>query len=549
MTHESTFQQKLKRATAILPAIQALIENDGSLSEFSVTELAAQFGVTAARIRSLHSFFDDLHADPNATRICYGTSCHLAKSGENEFARQESSTRGAYCLGRCYQAPNALKADGRVLQPKQTPAAVNEFIAAIFSDICPVYCLAPIAVVTQRIRNGEFYELDAAQKAGAYLALRQAIDVPAYQIIKTINDAELRGRGGAGFPVAKKWAACSATDAHDRVVVINGDEGDPGSFVDRVLMESDPHALLEGLAICAYAIGATQAIIYVRSEYPLARERLETAIAQAYDAGVLGPSIMGTPFALHVQVVSGRGSYVCGEETAMLNAIEGRRGEVRLRPPYPTTSGLFECPTVVNNVETMVVVPQIIALGADRYRSLGNQRSRGTKTMCLNHGFRRPGLYEIEFGMTLSELIDQAGGACDDRQLDAVLLGGPMGSIVPANQFDVALGFETMAERGFQLGHGGVVAIPAGTHYGELLQHCIRFMVHESCGKCLPCSLGSLRLQKMSETPFTVENMLEFRAQLSLISDSSLCAFGQLIPQTIDGLLEQFGTRLVEASK
>lgn len=546
MKRESSFEHKLRRATAIAPTIKRQLQNDGSLSPQDIAELSAKLKVPGARIRAIHSFFDDLHSPPHATRICHGTSCQLAGASYPQLDA-EAGTRGVYCLGRCYRAPNALTADERVLEDDPDDPTKHCYVNAATSRRCPVYCLAAYPVVSRRILNGDYSDLNQARQAGVYLALKHALEMPANRVIEMIGEAELRGRGGAGFPVAQKWTACAATAATNRVVVVNGDEGDPGSFVDRVLMESDPHALLEGLTICAYAVGASHALVYVRSEYPLARHRMQTAIEQAYAQGILGPSVLGSPFALHVQVVSGMGSYVCGEETAMLNAIEGRRGEVRLRPPYPTSKGLLGFPTVVNNVETMVVVPQIIELGADRYKSLGSEHSKGTKIMCLNHGFKRPGLYEVEFGTRLDDLFEAAGGATGERPLEAVILGGPMGSIVPADQFDVEIGFESMQARGFQLGHGGVVALLAGTDYRALLRHCIRFMAHESCGKCLPCSLGSKQLDDMlHDSKWTASSPAEFRQQLALITETSLCAFGQLIPQAVASLLDVFADQMLE---
>lgn len=304
---------------AILPAIKARLIQDGSLDEKALQELALEFNVSGAHIRGLVSFYDDLHQDPNAVRICEGTSCRLARQGKRDLGRH------VYCLGRCYEAPNALAANGQILDRTVLANGHDGFRDPEEAPPCPVFCLASTPAVTRRIMNGDHATLKQALNAEVYTALKRSLQSTPSQIIDQLSQADLRGRGGAGFRVGQKWAACAAFRSDKRFAVVNGDEGDPGSFVDRVLMEQDPHAVLEGLALCAYAIGAHHGLIYVRSEYPLARIRLEQAILEAQQAGILGDSVMGSEFSLQVEVVSGMGSYVCGEETAMLQSIEGQR--------------------------------------------------------------------------------------------------------------------------------------------------------------------------------------------------------------------------------
>jgi NADH:ubiquinone oxidoreductase subunit F (NADH-binding) len=338
------------------------------------------------------------------------------------------------------------------------------------------------------------------------------------------------GRGGGAFPTAAKWRAAANAPGADKVVVANGDEGDPGAFVDRVLLEIDPHAVLEGLALCAFATGARHGIVYVRSEYPRAAQRVEAAIAEAERAGLLGRAIRGSDFALDVRVERGEGSYVCGEETALLNALEGRRGEVRIRPPYPTSHGLFGRPTVVNNVETLANAGWIARHGAAAYRALGTAASRGTKVLCLNAGFARPGLVEVEFGTSLRAVVDEAA---DGRRLAAVALGGPMGSIALPDEWEVPICWEAMRARGLELGHGGVVALPEGTDFRALALSWLEFMASESCGKCVPCRVGSREAVELARGG-SHEQLLEL---LDVVSAASLCPFGQELPRPVRTIL------------
>jgi NADH:ubiquinone oxidoreductase subunit F (NADH-binding) len=400
-----------------------------------------------------------------------------------------------------------------------------------------VRALACVPLVTARIARGDFSALAAARRDGAYSVLARALRQPREEIIGTLERSGERGRGGGAFSTGAKWRAAARAENPERVVVANGDEGDPGSFVDRVLLEADPHAVLEGMALCAHAVDAHEGFVYVRSEYPRARERISAAIAEARAAGVLGPSMLGGGQKFEVSVVSGRGSYVCGEETALLNALEGRRGEVRLRPPYPAERGYAGRPTVINNVETLANVPIVLGMGAERYASLGTSACPGTKILSLNAGFARPGLVEVEFGTPLRAVIEEAGGA----DLVAVALGGPMGSIVPVDAWDVPICYAAMAERGIQLGHGGLVAIPRGADFVQLLRHGLSFMRDESCGRCAPCALGSRAALSRAERALDAHARAELLRLFAVMEQASLCAFGQLVPGPLRVLLERCG--------
>jgi NADH:ubiquinone oxidoreductase subunit F (NADH-binding) len=359
----------------------------------------------------------------------------------------------------------------------------------------------------------------------------------AEDVLSAIEQSGERGRGGAAFPTGTKWRRCAEVVSDSKYVVANGDEGDPGSFIDRVLMEDDPHSILEGMAICGHAVGAREGIVYIRSEYPRAMERMKVSIEAASAAGLLQDFVPS--------IVPGMGSYVCGEETAMLNAIEGIRGEVRLRPPYPVVEGLFGKPTVVDNVETLVNVPWILEHGPSEYAALGTKASPGTKALCLNHGFANPGILEIEFGRSLRDVIEQdAGGAAHGQKLEAVLIGGPMGSVALPSQWDAPICYQSMAQRNLNLGHGGLVAVPEGTNIRELFLHWLEFMAEESCGKCIPCRLGSQRALELAQTPGGEESLPQLERLFEIMTHGSLCAFGQQMPGPMSEMVKYFGDRV-----
>lgn len=515
------------------------------LAPAAVRELAAALPMPAAALRGVLSHYGDFRGGPGELRVCRGTSCLLAGSGALEAqAARRAPCRGVYCLGYCDRSPAALRADGTVLVECRDAEDLLAGPAPPPAPASDVRCAAPQAIITRRLGAAAAPALAAARAAGAYEGLRRALGRDPAVVIRAIEDSGVRGRGGAGFPAGRKWRACAEAPGAERYAVANGDEGDPGSFIDRVIMEDDPHAVLEGLALCAYAVGARRGIVFIRSEYPAAIARMERAAAEARAAGILGASVLGSGFAFDVTVVPGLGSYVCGEETALLNAIEGRRGEVRLRPPYPAQEGLWGRPTVVNNVETLVNVPWIVLEGAPAYRALGTAESAGTKAMCLNHGFARPGIVEVELGLPLRDLIErEAGGSKDGAALDAVLLGGPMGSVLAPEEWDVPVCYGAMGRRGIQLGHGGLVAVPRGTDVRRLFEHWLEFMAEESCGKCVPCRSGSRRALECARAGGG-DRRAEIERLLDIMADASLCAFGQQMPRPMRRMIELFGDRI-----
>jgi formate dehydrogenase iron-sulfur subunit len=338
--------------------------------------------------------------------------------------------------------------------------------------------------------------LDAFRSRGGYGALERAVEQPPADIVGIIEASELRGRGGAGFATGRKWRAVASQPAEDKFVVANADEGDPGAYIDRLILEDDPHLVIEALAIAAYAVGARCGYIYLRAEYPDARRRLTAAVEEARRAGLLGAPIFGTGFSFDLRLEMGRGSYLCGEETALLNAIEGHRPEVRTRPPFPAESGLFGKPTLVNNIETLASVPWIVQRGGDAYRRLGFSTSRGTKVLSLNSLFERPGLYEVEFGLSIRHVVEELGGGLRSGTLKGVIIGGPLAGVIPPSLLDTPLGFEELHSIGAGVGHGGVVAFDERTSILELVRHVFEFGADESCGKCTPCRLGTRRIEE-----------------------------------------------------
>ena len=513
------------------------------LETSDIKALAEQLKLPEATVRGTISYYADLQDNQGSMRVCQGTSCMLAGAGKlYDNLQKHSKCQVAYCLGYCDRSPAVLDPQSQLLFGKRAEAlAARSLAATVEQPQLDVRCLAREPMVTRRAGD-DYSQLEKARAAGAYSAWFKALEGNPEDILSTLERSGERGRGGAGFPTGQKWRSCAEAKGEPRYVIANGDEGDPGSFIDRVLMENDPHGVIEGMLLCGYAVGASQGIVFIRSEYPQALARMGEAIAQARNVGIFGSE---DTFPMEISIFPGMGSYVCGEETAMLNAIEGLRGEVQIRPPYPTEEGLYGQPTVVNNVETLVNIAPILEKGAEVYSALGTKYSSGTKAMCLNHGFARPGIVEVEFGTTLRELIVEAGESANGKPLEALIIGGPMGSLLLPEQWDVPICYETMAERGIHLGHGGLVALPEGTDYRALLEHWLKFMMDESCGKCVPCRLGSQKAWHL------VRNQIErseCRAQLErlfeVMEQGSLCAFGQYMPEPMRQMTEHFGDRI-----
>ena len=451
-----------------------------------------------------------------AGRACDGTACFVARNSRGE-AHPGGDPR-IYCLGRCFEAPATGLADTR---PN-------------------IEVHSREAIVLARLVQGGAPTLDAYRRCGGYRALEKALAAPRDAVLDAVERAGLRGRGGAGFPTGRKWRAAARQDATPKFIVANADEGDAGAFSDRFLMEDDPHALIEGMALAAHATGATRGWIYLRHEYPAARSSLDHAVAEARAAGILGGELD-----FDIEVFVGHGSYVCGEESALLLSIEGQRPEVMARPPYPTERGLFGRPTVTNNVETFASVPWIVEHGGDAYRALGFSQSCGTKVVSLNSLFARPGLYEIEFGIPVRRIVEDIGGGLRAGALKGVIVGGPLAGIIPPHLLDTPFGFEELAAIGAGVGHGGVIAFDERTSIAALVHHLFSFGAYESCGKCTPCRLGARRIEEIFASAVRAKSDdVEWREIVSALKWTSLCGHGTGLGAFAESVLRYYGEEL-----
>ena len=364
-------------------------------------------------------------------------------------------------------------------------------------------------------------------------------------VIQILLDSGLRGRGGAGFPTGLKWKFAAANEADQKYVCCNADEGDPGAFMDRSILEGDPHAVLEAMAIAGYAIGASQGYIYVRAEYPIAVKRLEIAISQAREYGLLGENIFDSGFDFDIELRLGAGAFVCGEETALMTSIEGNRGEPRPRPPYPALKGLFQKPTILNNVETYANIPQIIVNGPEWFASMGTEKSKGTKVFALGGKIHNTGLVEIPMGTTLREIVEEIGGGVPNgKKFKAAQTGGPSGGCIPAEHFDVPIDYDNLIAIGSMMGSGGLIIMDEDTCMVDIAKFFLEFTVDESCGKCTPCRIGTRRmleiLEKITKGQATLEDLDKLEELCYHLKENSLCALGQTAPNPVLSTLRYF---------
>ena len=381
---------------------------------------------------------------------------------------------------------------------------------------------------------------------GGYQALGKALTkMTPDDVIQCLLDSGLRGRGGGGFPTGLKWKLAKGNDADQKYVCCNADEGDPGAFMDRSILEGDPHAVLEAMAIAGYAIGASQGYIYVRAEYPIAVQRLRIAIEQAREMELLGKDIFGTGFDVDIDLRLGAGAFVCGEETALMTSIEGNRGEPRPRPPFPAQKGLFGKPTILNNVETYANIPQIILNGPDWFASMGTEKSKGTKVFALGGKIHNTGLVEIPMGTTLREVIEEIGGGIPNgKKFKAAQTGGPSGGCIPAEHFDIPIDYDNLISIGSMMGSGGLIVMDEDSCMVDIAKFFLEFTVDESCGKCTPCRIGTRRmleiLDKITEGNATMEDLDKLEELAAYIKDNALCGLGQTAPNPVLSTLRYF---------
>jgi len=489
---------------------------------------------TQVHRRDVDSFYH-LSGCSLAGKACNGTACFIARHlNPSRWAEAAKQTPRVYCLGRCFAAP----------------------AIAIGSARPHVEVRSREAVVLRHMVKGVSRTLASYIAQGGYRSLEKGLELSPGEIVFQMELSELRGRGGAGFPTGRKWrsvfeaaASRQQKNGSSAYVIANADEGDSGAYIDHFIIEDDPFALLEGMTIAAKAVGASRGWIYLRAEHPQGEAVLRDAIAEARHAGFLGERVLGHDFSFDIDVAVGRGSYVCGEETALIRSIEGRRPEPQARPPMPSVRGLFGKPTLVNNVETIANVPWIVERGAETYRALGFSNSRGTKAVSLNSLFNRPGLYEIEFGVSVRQIVEELGGGLRTGRLKGVIIGGPLAGIIPPHLLDTPFGFEELHAIGASVGHGGVVAFDEHTSIAALMHHVFSFGAYESCGKCTPCRLGSPRIEHIfadivRDGAANYWDEKECERIISALKLTSLCGMGTGLAEFAESALRHYGKEL-----
>jgi len=455
------------------------------------------------------------------------------------------------CLGLCEQAPAALVTiSGEAARDHAIGSASADDVVAALAGATPAP-YAPARVegagalrLLRRIGRVDPTSIDSYRNAGGYAALRRALELGPAGVIREVTESKLMGRGGAAFPTGRKWDAVARNPVRPHYLVCNADESEPGTFKDRIVIEDDPFALLEALTIAAYATGSEQGYIYLRGEYPLAWQRLTNAIEHAYARGLLGDDVMGAGFRFDIELRKGAGAYICGEETALFNSIEGYRGEPRNKPPFPVDVGLFAKPTVVNNVESLINVLDIVLEGGESFARIGTEESTGTRLLCLSGCVERPGLYEAPFGITLGRAIELAGGVSAGRELKAVLLGGAAGGFVGPDMLDLELSFEATRAAGATLGSGVVMLFDDTVDLVPVLLRIAAFFRDESCGQCVPCRVGTVRQQEAllrlaSDRPRgSTRDELALLAEIAqAMRDASICGLGQTAASAIESAI------------
>ncbi len=566
-----------------LSRLSAVMHDKREITTGDIAAIARATGQPEAIVYGVATYYGDLGLQKRGktrVKVCRGTACFAAHGEEHvrwmeralglkdgqTSADGSVSLEGVYCLGACNAGP-AVEVEGRVygeLTEARAHALAKDLAhggGMPLADEAHVPCFEAHgpAIVFERLSQAvDACKLEVAKAHHVFEGFHKALSKTPDEVLAEVEKSQLRGRGGAGFPTATKWrfAAQSAKRSGDAYVVCNADEGDPGSYIDKWLMERDPFAVLEGIMIAGYAIGASRGFVYVRSEYPRSAPTLKRAVEELRAAKLLGVDIGGTSFSFDIEVVSGAGSYVCGEETALLRSLEGLRGMVTARPPFPAEKGLFEKPTVVNNVETLANLGWIIRHGGDVYASHGFSKSRGTKALSLNERFNKPGMFEVPFGISMRDILEKLGGGMKTgRPIKAMQIGGPLGGVLPDSLFDTPLGFEELDQRGALLGHGGIVAWDDSVDVRDIAIHLFEFCDAESCGKCFPCRIGGRRGLELAKRLKASSNQAEIKEIVDLMLElcetmklGSLCAHGGAIPIPIASLLTHWSAEMTRGA-
>jgi bidirectional [NiFe] hydrogenase diaphorase subunit len=495
---------------------------------------------------------------------CTSTGCQASNSLELKKNLETAATEagldatvevvGVGCMGFCGRGPLVQIDPDNILyeevKPEQATLIIDGLKNNTEADLMkgdPNHPFFSRQVQIVRENSGKIdpERIEEYIAVGGYESLYKVIhDMSPAEVVQEITKSGLRGRGGGGFPTGLKWATVAKMPGDQKYVVCNGDEGDPGAFMDRSVLESDPHLVIEGMAIAGYALGANHGFIYVRAEYPLAIKRLEKAIQQGKKYGVLGSQIFGSPFDFKIDIRMGAGAFVCGEETALIASVEGERGNPRPRPPYPAQSGLWECPTLINNVETFANIAGIINKGAEWYASIGTEKSKGTKIFALTGKIRNNGLIEVPMGITLREIVEEMGGGVPDGSVKAVQTGGPSGGCIPAHLLDTPVDYDSLTKLGSMMGSGGMVVMDQNTNMVDVAQFYMEFCREESCGKCIPCRAGTVQmheaLTKILKGQATLADIEKLEALCLMVKETSLCGLGMSAPNPILSTLRYF---------
>ena len=531
---------------ALLPALHAAQQFYGWLPEPIAAEVGRALGVPLAEVHGVIDFYAMFSREPvgrTIVRVCSAPVCALAgaQAVADALCRHlqiepgEVSSDGAFtvehapCLGLCDHAPALLVGEATLGHADPEQAAG---ICAPSGKRAMSLVGGDIRSLTNNCGQGHPTSLADYRARGGYAGLKKTLTMTPQDVRAEVKAAGLVGRGGAAFPTGVKWEGAANAPGQPKYIVCNADESEPGTFKDRILLEEDPHRTIEGMVIAAYAVGASQGYIYVRGEYPYAFKVTSEAVAEARQAGSLGANILGAGFAFDIEMRLGAGAYICGEETALLESIEGKRGWPRIKPPFPTTQGLFGKPTVINNVETFCNIPLILEQGAAEYRKTGTDRSPGPKLFCVSGQIQKPGLYEVPFGVSLRHLLfDLAGGLKPGRKLQGVLFGGAAGAFATEKDLDVILSFEHLSAAGLPLGSGAVMVFDDSADVRDVLKRIAHFFADESCGKCYPCQLGARRQYEILDRAAAGHPLAGDRERLldvgSTMIDASLCGLGQ----------------------
>ena len=553
---------------AMLPLLWLVQENQGYVSQEAEAWVGRILGVARSHVREAVSFYHMFHTKPvgrRELRVCTSLPCRLRGSGEvldqiknslkicpgETTPGQEVTLTEVECLCACEMAPMA-QLDETFVGPLEGETIDAVLKAALESseDSAPLPEPKPFIsrdgpVFSRRLGNPNGTWLEEYVSSDGYSAARKALtSMTPQQIIDEISKSNLRGLGGAGFPAGRKWSFVPQETTQPKYLVVNADEGEPGTFKDRYIMERDPHALLEGMIISAYAIGSHKAYVYIRGEYFWSAKRLQRALDEAYGQGWLGKNIQGTGFDLDVVIHRGAGAYICGEETALLTSLEGGKGFPRLKPPFPAVSGLFSCPTIINNVETLACVPFILRNGADRFSDIGTERQGGTRLFCVSGHVVRPGVYETSVRITLRELIEAAGGVRDGNKLKAVIPGGISAKILTKDEIDVAMDFDSLMAAGSMAGSGGVIVMDETTCMIQALESAARFFAHESCGQCSPCREGTgwvyRIVRRIAEGQGSIRDLDDLLAIAGDMEGNTICVFADAAAWPVQSYITKF---------